>query len=150
MSRPLGAQRWEHGSQRVEHAEDVYVEDGTRGRVSGFLDGRDEAETRVVDEDIDPAEVGNGRVDGFTDLPLVGHIGFRSQQRPRRAERAPNGLRIACGSRDAMTASQSFSNDRGAQPTRGPGDKPHSHYVSLFSCICVRKNSRTSRTKSSG
>ena len=67
----LGAHDRQHGASNGGEAEEIGVEHRAHFGVVAFLDGREIAVAGVVDEDVDAAEAGLGRLDRGVDLILL-------------------------------------------------------------------------------
>src|SRR6185437_8056797 len=88
MAPALRTQDREHRSQCVENTEDVDVEDRARCFIGSFLDSRQQASARVVDQDIDATEALYCRVHGVSEALLVGDIDPQRQQPCLRVRKA--------------------------------------------------------------
>src|SRR4051794_99475 len=74
VSGALGPQCRQCRPQRVEHAEDVDVEQRPGSLVGDLLDRADEAVAGVVDHDVDPAESGQAGLHRSHQLLWFGHV----------------------------------------------------------------------------
>jgi antitoxin VapB len=122
----LGAHDRQHRARHGGEAEEIGVEHRAHVGVVAFFDGREIAVAGVVDEDVDAAEAGLGRLDRCVDLILLVNI-----ERERKAILIMTGdnvfdLRLVARRHDDTTAT--LEQDDGELPTesgRAAGDEPN-------------------------
>src|SRR5262245_13097246 len=65
---------WEHGSDHTQDADDVGVEQRLRLADARFLDGTDQIDTRIVDQDVDPANAASHPINAGVDRSVIADI----------------------------------------------------------------------------
>ena len=90
--------------QQTEH---VDVENGAYLVVGGLLDGAEQPAPCVVDQYVDPAEPGDGIVDGPSDLVWAVDVeGNGEELLAAVGQRVEDRLRVTCGGDDVVAARQ--------------------------------------------
>src|SRR5262249_10440630 len=130
----------QRGMACVEHAGEIRVDHfgPLFGRHRG--DVGEDADARVVDQNVESAKARHGGVDGALHVRVPPHVGLQrlDRSRSRRLDRAARGRqvrRISAGDRDLHAVGDERARDREADATRSacderhlPADRLHSHY----------------------
>jgi len=133
MTAALPPHMRQHGSCDCEQPEDIGAIDPFDLFGRRLLHRAQQAETGIVQQNIDTLEARNCAAGRFARLRLTGHVQRQSQQIGRLAEPADHGSRIAGGCHHIVTLAQCGFGDQRAKAAGRTGDAQVFLVLTLFS-----------------
>jgi hypothetical protein len=124
------AEIWQHGLDRCDRPEHVDLELRADFGKARLFHRADQAIPGVAHQDIDPAQIALGQVDGSANTRLIGQVSeiAANLRRGQRLEHKAIGL-ASHRARNHVAARQRRLRQRAAEPAGDTGDQPGRHVL---------------------